>query len=249
VGAAIIDPDDVQPLVDHGVEFFKTISGDLTFDSLIISACSTGLPVYLSTGASTVDEVGRAIAIGHSAHPQADVRLIHTVLVVPTPVDLLNLRNIQTLSDAFDLPVAYGQHSDNHEALPVAVAAGATALFVYLAETHDPGLPDGPNALECAEVGKLLERIRSIDAMLGSAERKVSDREAKTRSAARRSLVASRAIRTGETIRESDLGSKRPWTGVSPWDRSTLVGRKATRDFEIDEDIVPDKLDGNQEDQ
>lgn len=240
-GAAIVDPADVEALVGNGVEFFKIISGDLTYDDLIGRACATGLPVFLSTGASTIDEVARAIAVGRAANPEADIHLIHTVLVVPTPAQALNLRNIGLLSREFHLPVAYGQHSDQHEALYLALAAGASSVFVYLAEVADRTLPDGPNAIACADIEKVLSRCRAVEEMMGSNERVVSDQEAKSRRLARRSLVAVRDLEPGHVVRECDLACKRPGTGISPWDRSAVIGRKVAWTIAADSDITFDE--------
>ena len=238
VGAAVSDPDDIDILVMAGVEFFKLISGDLTYGQLIQKASATGLPVYLSTGASKMEEIARAVKIAKQAGSQPDIRLIHTVLIVPTPAELLNLRNIQMLARQFNIPIAYGQHSNIPEAPTIAVAMGAEALFVYVAEIPDPTLPDGPHAIACNSVGTLLKKIQLTESLLGNQDRVLSSKEQGLRTAVRRSVVAKSHIPQGSVIRKEDLTFKRPWTGVAPWDADCLIGRNAEREFEFDQDVA-----------
>lgn len=237
VGAAIVDPADVGPLRSAGARFFKVLSADITFPSLHREVSLTGLPFYLSTGASTFDEIDRALVLIRTAAPNPDVRLIHTVVHVPTPAAYLNLANIQSLADRFKVPVAYGQHSDIPEALPTAIALGAECVFVYVAEVPAPTLPDGPHAVACADAGAILGKLDLVRVMIGSRQRTQSPEEGKARRSARRSIVASRAIEAGARISLSDVAFKRPGTGAAPWDLERVIGRIAERDFAVDEDL------------
>jgi N,N'-diacetyllegionaminate synthase len=241
VGAAVLEPGIVPDLLKTGVRFFKVLSSDITFHPLLCALSSTGKPVYVSTGASTIEEIAAAIQAMRAASPDADVRLIHTVLKVPTPLGLLNLRNIQELSDTFGMPVAYGQHSDNEQALYIAAALGAQALFVYVAEEYGPGLPDGPNAILCRDIGSFLQRVKEIETMLGSRTRIVSDEEAAVRKVVRRSVVAARPIQKGTRIIEASIAYKRPGTGLPPQHVDRILGTVATRDYSQDDDVLAEE--------
>ena len=241
VGATVTDPQSVEPLQAAGVAFFKILSGDLTYIQLIVRACATGLPVYLSTGAATVDEMARTINFVRASVSAVDLRLIHTVLVVPTPPELLNLNNISALSREFGLPVSYGQHSDIMEALDYAVAAGADSLFVYVAESKLPELPDGPHAIECVQAGEFLRKIRKVEQILGTEERIISEREYGARIVARRSIVALRRLETGQIVTEEDITFKRPRSGLNPADLTYILGKAAPHNFEVAQDVIVDE--------
>jgi N,N'-diacetyllegionaminate synthase len=238
VGATVTDPLMVEPLRSTGVVFFKILSGDLTYEPLIRAASATGLPVYLSTGAASLEEIARALDLARSRETVVDLRLIHTVLVVPTPASLLNLRNIPELSRVFGIPVAYGQHSDISLALELAVAAGARGVFVYVAEKKQPELPDGPHAVECFQAGALLERLRLAEQMMGIAERVLSEREASVRVAVRRSIVSARSIEKDRILVEEDIAYKRPRSGLDPWDLPLILGKKTEHELSEGQDIV-----------
>ncbi len=238
VGATIADPSRVRDLVDQGIRFFKILSSDLSYSDLIEAACETGLPVYLSTGAATLDEIGRAVQIGRGSAKRTDLRLIHTVLTVPTPLGRHDLRNITTLRTTFGLPVAYGQHGNDDRALHLAIALGVESLFVYVAEQDDPTLPDGPNAIACSRLGDVVDSLRSVEEMLGGAERILSVQDEKTRALVRRSVVAAGRISAGEKLDRCKITYKRPGSGMEPWNAGLLLGKTVLRDVSEDEDLL-----------
>lgn len=178
VGVVAVDPGDVSRLSQAaGIGFFKVLSADITFGPLLREIALTSLPIYLSTAASTLDDIQRAIHCIRLLSPHADVRLIHTVLHQPTPPHMLNLLNIPALAELLEVPVAYGQHSDDPQAVYSAIALGAEAVFLYVAETREPELPDGPHAVLCSQVPDLLDQVGRVHAMLGSRDRVVTREE------------------------------------------------------------------------
>lgn len=239
VGATVLDPAMVDTLISAGVKFFKVLSGDLTFNLLINKLSTTGLPVYLSTGASTIAEIAKAIEEWRvNVTNNGLLHLIHTVLVVPTPPELLNLRNISELSNLFGLPVAYGQHSDIAIAIELAIAAGAQEIFVYVAEKKHPELPDGPNAIECSQASTLIKRVQTSIKMMGCSERVISVQEANARTSARRSIIAARKIDKDQILNEEDIDFKRPRTGLDCWDLPLILGKKTHKTFDLGEDLT-----------
>jgi N,N'-diacetyllegionaminate synthase len=85
----------------------------------------------------------------------------------------------------------------------------------------------------------MVTAIRNIEVALGDGIKRVTPSEAKNQPIARKSLVARRAIRAGEVFSAENLTAKRPGTGVSPMRWDEIVGRRASRDFAVDEQIEP----------
>src|SRR3989344_2649127 len=174
MGVAVLDPDHITSFVEAGARFFKVLSSDLTYTPLHIILVRTGLPCYLSTGLAMLEDITRSIELIRTAEPKADIRLIHTVLKIPTPAQMLNLNNILFLIKKYNIPVAYGQHSDIPDALLAATAIGAETVFVYVAEEASPQLPDGPHAMLCRDVKVLLQQLVRVRIMSGTKERCLS---------------------------------------------------------------------------
>lgn len=238
VGATVTEPRHIPVLQEAGVTFLKILSSDISYGPLLQEAASSGLPVYLSTGAADLEDITAAVGVIQK-HPGAQLRLIHTVLVVPTPSEILNLRAIPWLRAKFGVPVAYGQHSSDLRAVLTAAALGAESSFIYVAEEHVEELPDRLNSVLCRDIANLLEDIRAVEKMMGAPARtSLQPAEAEVKKNVRRSIVAARRIAAGEEITHDDLTFKRPGTGISPLDIRRVVGRKAERDFAPNEDIT-----------
>jgi N,N'-diacetyllegionaminate synthase len=235
MGAVVLDLELIAPVMQAGAGFFKVLSSDISHEPLLAALAATARPLYLSTGAATTEDIARALAIVRQG--SSPVSLIHTVLQVPTPPARLDLRNIPALAAAFGVPVAYGQHSDDPQAVYTAVALGAVALFIYVAEERDPALPDGPNAILCPAAADTLRNVDLVHTMMGSTERRLSADDARLQRIVRRSIVAARSIAAGKKVTAGDVTFKRPGTGVEPWDLSRVTGSVADRDYEPGEDL------------
>ena len=77
--------------------------------------------------------------------------------------------------------------------------------------------------------------IRNIEIALGDGVKRVTPSEARNKPVARKSLVASRAIKTGEIFGIHNVTTKRPGTGISPMRWDEFMGCTAPRDFSADE--------------
>ena len=238
VGATVTEPRHIPILQEVGVSFLKILSSDISYAPLLQEAASSGLPVYVSTGAADLKDITAAVEVIQT-YPDAQVRLIHTVLVVPTPAEILNLRAIPWLRARFGVPVAYGQHASDRRAILTAAALGAESSFIYVAEEHVDELPDRLNSVLCRDITNLLADIRMVEQMMGApARRGLQPAEEEVKKSVRRSIVAARRIAAGEKITHGHLAFKRPGTGISPLDIHLVVGRKAERDFAPNEDIT-----------
>ena len=125
--------------------------------------------VYLSTGMSTLEEVGEAVARLGAIE---ELYLLHCTSQYPTEDENVNLRAMVTLQEAFpDYPVGYSDHSRGTEACLAAVALGATVLekhFTY--HTRMPG-DDHEGALTPETLAQLVGQITRLETMLGREEK------------------------------------------------------------------------------
>lgn len=223
----------VGQLVALGVRRIKLPSGEITNRPLIECAARTGLPLIISTGMSTLDEVHTAVGWiaaqwrqdGRPAPGPDNLAVLHCTSAYPAPPEALNLRAVRTLSEALALPVGYSDHSEGPEAALGAVALGAVVIEKHL--TLDKSLP-GPDhraSADPAEFAAMVRSIRKLESMLGSGIKEPHPIEMNTRDVARRSIVLGAARPEGHRIEAADLVLRRPGTGIEPaaWDR--VVGK------------------------
>jgi N-acetylneuraminate synthase len=220
----------VDQLVQLGVKRIKLPSGEITNKPLIERAAATGLPLLVSTGMSTLDEVHTALgwitrtwqAMGVSPA----LAVLHCTSAYPAPADSLNLKAMATLAQATGLPVGYSDHSMGITAAMAAVALGASVLEKHL--TLDKALP-GPDhraSADPTEFAALVQGIRQVQVMLGDGHKQPQPIEQNTRDVARRSLVVVRDLPAGHVLTAADLALRRPGTGLAPEHWSVVQGRR-----------------------
>jgi N,N'-diacetyllegionaminate synthase len=226
-------------LVRLGVQRFKLPSGEITNKPLLECVADTGLPLLMSSGMSTLEEVQRAIgwiaarwaAAGRPSPNATNLSLMHCTSAYPAPASSLNLRAMATMAQATGLPVGYSDHSQGIEAALAAVALGATVIEKHL--TLDNLLP-GPDHLASAnpeDFAAMVKGIRAVESMLGDGRKVPQPIEQNTRDVARRSVVGARDVKRGHPHAQSDLALRRPGTGIAPESWSEVVGRRVASDL------------------
>ncbi|MCZ4316325.1 N-acetylneuraminate synthase [Comamonadaceae bacterium G21597-S1] len=239
----------------------KLPSGDITCGPLLLQAARLQRPMLLSTGMSTLTDIESALgvlAFGLTrqdeptrqsdfedayasdeglAALQRHVTILHCVTQYPAPARAVNLRAMDTIAGAFGLPVGYSDHTLGIEVALAAVARGATVIEKHF--TLDCSLegPDHAASLDPQELARLVSGIRTIEQALGSPTKRPAADEVANRPIARRSLVAARRIAKGETFTPDAFEYKRPGDGLSPMQFWDLLGRSASRDFDLDDQI------------
>jgi sialic acid synthase SpsE len=200
------------------------------------------LPLIISTGMSTLDEIAQALSVVATAWGddgqrllRERVTLLHCTTEYPAPLGEIHLRAMATMASTFGLPVGYSDHTEG-----IAVTTAAVALGAVMIEKHftlDRGLP-GPDhkaSLEPNELAAMVAAIRAVEQALGHADKGPTPSELKNIAVARKSLVAARPISRGEQFTPENLTAKRPGNGISAMEYDAWLGREADRDYEADE--------------
>lgn len=257
------DSESLAMLGRLGMPAVKIPSGDITCGPLLLQAARLRQKLIVSTGMSTLGDIEQALSViaygfvrdsvpasraeleAAYSSPEGrqalrdHVTLLHCVTQYPAPASAVNLRAMDTMRDAFGLPVGYSDHTLGLEVSIAAVARGATVIEKHF--TLDRGLP-GPDhsaSLEPTELKDLVRSIRSVEQALGSTVKCPAPEELGNRRVARRSVVSARPIVAGEPLTQDKLASKRPGDGISPMDIWFLGNRTARRDYGVDELIDP----------
>lgn len=230
------DVDSFDMLVELGLDQVKIPSGELTNLPLLRHMTRLGLPVIVSTGMASLGDIEAALeAIIQGGTPRELVTVLHCTTEYPAPMDEVNLRAMVALQQAFGVNVGYSDHTRGIEIPIAAVALGATVIEKHFTLDRTLPGPDHQASLEPHELKAMVDGIRNVERALGDGIKRPSASELKNRAIARKSLVASRPIRAGDTFSADNLTAKRPGTGISPMRWDDVVGRSARRDFGRDE--------------
>ncbi len=233
------DLDSVDFLASLHLGLWKIPSGEITNYPYLRKIASYKEPVILSTGMSTFDEIADAISVlikfGVS---KEQITILHCNTEYPTPMNDVNLKAMHTIGDKFGVNVGYSDHTQGIEVSIAAVALGATVVEKHFTLDCTMDGPDHKASLEPQELKAMVTAIRNIEQALGHKEKTVSTSEEKNKSVARKSIVAAKAIAEGEILTEENLTVKRPGGGISPMKWEYIIGTRAIRTFEADEQII-----------
>jgi N-acetylneuraminate synthase len=224
------DEEAVDLLAELGVPAFKISSGDLTNSPLLEHVASKGKPVILSTGMSELSELIEAVSVLNTAGCENPV-LLHCVSNYPADPTEVNLRAMQTMRSAFDLPVGFSDHTEGIDVALAAVALGACVIEKHFTLDRTLPGPDHRASLEPAELRELVRSIRRVETALGSGRKVPTASEIETAKVARRSLVAARDIPAGATLERDMVVMRRPGTGLSPAMLTTVLGRRVKQEI------------------
>ncbi|MBU2562629.1 MAG: N-acetylneuraminate synthase [Nanoarchaeota archaeon] len=219
-----------------GVLFFKTPSGELINYPFLKHIAKKNLPMIVSTGMSTIEEVKGAVeAIKREGNDQ--IVLLHCVSNYPANFESINLKSIVKLKEEFNFLTGYSDHTLGIIAPSIAVALGACVIEKHF--TLDKNLlgPDHQASLEPEELRKMVKLIRKTEKALGEKIKKPLETELDVQKVIRKSIIAAKEIKKDSLIEKEALTFKRPGTGILPKDVEIVIGKKAKRDIKIDEII------------
>ena len=244
---------------DCGVSKLKISSGEVTNPPLLIEAARTQKPIILSTGMCTLGDIERALGILafgylYKENPRSiedcfktynsvegqnilreKITLLHCTTEYPAPYEEVNLRCIETMKRAFDLPVGYSDHTPGISVAVAAVALGAEIIEKHFTLDKNMEGPDHKASLEPDELNQLVKEIRRVEKALGDGIKRPSKSEEINLPIVRRSLTANRPIKKGELFTPENLVAKRPATGTSPFLYYEKLGTPAERDYDEDD--------------
>jgi N,N'-diacetyllegionaminate synthase len=228
------DRQSAEMLIGLGMRRLKIPSGELTNLPFLEFLAGTELPLILSTGMGSLEEVREAVETIERARDQRklagplaeSLTLLHCTSNYPAALEDVNLRAMQTLRDEFRLPVGYSDHTEGTLIAVAAVAMGAVVLEKHF--TLDRGLP-GPDhtaSLEPGELTGMVAKVRALERGLGDGKKSPRASELPIRDLVRRSATLKRSLKAEERISLDDLDLLRPGDGIAPKDLKRLVGKR-----------------------
>lgn len=223
-------------LISLGIPFIKIGSGEITNIPYLRIMGSKKLPVIISSGMSTLAEVDTALSELKNAGA-TDITLLHCTTNYPCPMANVNLNAMLTLKEAFKIPVGYSDHTEGIEVPVAAVAMGAKVIEKHFTLDRKMEGPDHLASTEPVEFKKMVDSIRNIEKALGTGEKLPTKSEIDISKVVLKRCVASKKIKVGEVFNENNLTVKRNDKGLPAkyWD--LLIGKKATKEYEIDEAV------------
>lgn len=212
-----------------GVPCYKIASFELNHLPLLEHVARKGKPMIVSTGMADLSDIEDALGVILAYN--REVVLLHCTSSYPAPIEHANLRAMQTMREAFHVPVGYSDHTPGWTAAVAAVALGACVVEKHFTVDKTLPGPDHPFSLDPGELQEMVRRIRDIEAALGSGRKERAPVEDELHRLARRRIFAIVDIPKGMAIRRDMLAILRGTDGIEPKFLGQVEGRTARREI------------------
>ncbi|MCU0460390.1 MAG: N-acetylneuraminate synthase family protein [Bacteroidales bacterium] len=177
--ASVWDLDSLEFLAKYDLSFLKIPSAHLTNSELIIEAGKTNLPIILSTGMSTLEEVDAAVNLLNKHAKQFAV--MHANSSYPAKDDELNLLVIPKLIDRYHCHVGYSGHEYGLDSTTIAVALGAKIIERHITLDHKMWGTDQSSSVEIQGMDKLYKQVSAVKKYMGDGVKKIYESELQIR--------------------------------------------------------------------
>lgn len=234
------DEESADFLVALGMRHIKVPSGEITNHPFLAHLAAKNVPMILSTGMATLDEIHEAVGVVRSVREQYGftaglenmLTVLHCTSNYPAAVEDVNLRAMVTIAQSTGLPVGYSDHTSGATVSVAAVALGATVIEKHFTLDRNLPGPDHKTSLEPDDLLEMIARIRDVERALGSPIKQPNPSELPVRELVRRSVTLVRGVTAGQVVAPEDVALMRPGNGIAPKALAAVIGKKVVRNIE-----------------
>jgi len=237
----MVTPFDTKSLnfiLDIGVDSIKVASHSVANPRLLLEISKAKLPVVMSSGMVSLEELDHAVNIFNSAG--TDLAILHCSSEYPTKDQGANLLLISTIAKRYGRIVGFSGHELG--ALHSILALGMGAKIIERHVTLDNELEgfDHKMSMNIENFKLFVNDIRRVPIVLGDGVKRITEVEELTRAKYRVSMVSSRNIEQGEVFKEDMILYKNPGTGLSALQEKKFIGKVFSQSIPEDTLIVPE---------
>ncbi|MDB9872768.1 N-acetylneuraminate synthase family protein [Alphaproteobacteria bacterium] len=220
-------------LVHKFVPAYKIGSGDITYHDLLHHIAKKEKPILLATGASTLNEVDRAVNIITNVNKNICVMQCNTNYENSfSNFSSLNLNVIKSYKEKYpNAVIGLSDHTQGHLAVLAGVALGARVIEKHFTDDTEKEGPDHSFAMDSKAWQLMVKEVRILEKALGDGNKKVESNEIKSRIVQRRGICLTMDLQKGHLITGQELDYLRPLLadGFHPYEKNSLVGKRLTR--------------------
>ena len=233
--ASAWDEVSLDEMLELDVELMKVCSADLVNLPLLRKVVATKLPVIISTGMSSLDEIDAAVALVRDTHDE--LVILHCNSSYPCAVEQIGLPVMETLRERYGVPIGYSGHERGLAPSVAAVALGACVVERHFTLDKTQVGTDHKASLEPAELAELVAMIREVEATLIVKGKIVFPEEQAAAKKLRKGLVFSRDLPAGHVLTSADITTRSPLDGISPVHWDEVLGAGLNRSVKHEEPL------------
>ena len=220
---------DLIDAIDPYLSAYKIGSGDITWLEIIEHIARKNRPYILATGASTMDDVQRAVDAALQLNPQLALLQCNTNYTASREnFKFIQLNVLRSYREMYpDMVLGLSDHTPSHATVLGAVTLGARIIEKHFTDDTSRTGPDHAFSMDCATWREMVDRTRELELSLGAGIKKIEGNERETAVLQRRSIRLVRDLPAGATLTRESITMLRPCPedAVRPYDVSKVVAK------------------------
>lgn len=219
----------VEVLRRVGVDAWKVASGEISNPQLFKLMADSGLPIYVSTGLSSWQEIDAVVE--RLERHRVPYVLLQCTSVYPCPAEKVGINVLPEFRRRYGCAVGLSDHSGTIYPSLAAVTLGAELLEVHVTFSRECFGPDVQSSLTTTELRQLVDGVRFLETMAAHPVDKdhASEELQGMRRLFTKSIVAEADLPAGTVLNEWHLGLRKPGTGLPAELMDRLIGRRLVR--------------------
>lgn len=226
---------DIVSHIDPDVPAYKIGSGDITWLEMIECIASKQKPYIMATGASTIDDVHRAVSAALAINPMLCLMQCNTNYTASLEnFKFIQLNVLRVYREMYpDLVLGLSDHTPGHSTVLGAVTLGARLIEKHFTNDTNRNGPDHAFSMDQKSWRDMVDRTRELENALGVGIKQVEDNEKETVILQRRSLRAQGPLKKGHRLTVGDLTPLRPCPkdAIQPYELANVIGTTLRRDL------------------
>ncbi|GAX62914.1 sialic acid synthase [Candidatus Scalindua japonica] len=209
----------------------KIAAMDFNYKELVQKSASLEIPIILSSGMSTMEEVLRTVRWVEEAGNN-DYIVLHCVSCYPSLPESCNLSAIQTMKKILNCPVGFSDHTEGIHIPLAAVALGANIIEKHFTIDRKLPGPDQKCSVDPVDLKILVSNIRDIECAMGHGRKEPAPEELEPRRYKRRGIYAASNLKSGTVLEKENVLFYAPSTeGSCVTDWPYIGGRRLKGDI------------------
>lgn len=225
-------------LADKYSKAFKIGSGDITWTRMLEYIAGKNKPVLLATGASSEEDVDRAVSTIVKKNNQLVLMQCNTNYTIDKEnFKYINLNVINTYKEKYpNVILGLSDHTLGYTTVLGAFALGARVFEKHFTDDNNRVGPDHKFAMNPVNWKEMVTECMNLYYAMGDGIKKVEKNEVDSRIVQQRSFYYQRNMKKGTIILEKDIFPVRPIQkeGYFPYDEDKIVGKRLAHDVEKD---------------
>lgn len=198
--------------LDQYVSMYKIGSGDITWIQMLEKVASKNKPVMIATGASTIEEVDRAIKILSKKNIKIILMQCNTNYTNNIEnFKYINLNVLKTYANRYpNILLGLSDHTEGYVTTLGAVALGAKYVEKHFTDDNSRIGPDHEFSMNPEKWKEMVDNTRLLESALGDGIKKLEYNEQETVILQRRSIRLNKSLSKGDIITKNDIAYLRP---------------------------------------